>query len=74
MFWILLLLFDIPETYLSCLLCIFIATVVKPQHVRNIIWGTVVAGSVALHAMWYQPLSIVVMLPLQVLAMLMIQA
>lgn len=70
MFWLILLLFDIPDTWLSCILCVLVASVVKPEHTKKIMWGTLVALACWAHAQWYQPLSILVLLPLHVLALL----
>jgi len=70
MFWILLLFFNIPQTWLSCTLCVLVASVMKPEHAKKILWGAMVAFACWTHAHWYQPLSIIVMLPLHVLALL----
>lgn len=70
MLWLILLLFDIPDTWLSCILCVLVASAIKPQHIKNILWGTATALACWAHAQWYHPLPFTVLIPIHFLLLL----
>jgi len=63
---ILLALLPIPEHYLCGILCIVAAYTVKPRHVFAVLLGALIA-----FLQWYSALTILSMLPLQVVAFVM---
>ena len=59
-------LLPLPESYLSCILCILCAYMVKPKHV-----GCLMIAACIACIQYYKDLTILSMLPLQIIACIM---